>query len=138
MTDPDELGRLLSDLAAAFETLGTVWAVGGSVASSAYGEPRATNDVDVIAALDETSARKLPDLLGASFYLDADAAVDAVRRRSSFNGVDTRSFIKVDVFVPPGPGRSASGSWTAATCSPRFRARARFRSSRRKTSCCRN
>jgi len=39
-------------LAAAFGTLGVRWAIGGSLASAAHGEPRATNDVDVIALLE--------------------------------------------------------------------------------------
>lgn len=104
MTDPDELGATLTELADAFEAMGVRWAVGGSVASAAYGEPRATNDVDVVAELDEAAARAFVGRLGASYYADADVAAEAARRRSSFNVIDQRSFIKVDVFVPgPGP-----------------------------------
>lgn len=104
MTDPDEIGRALVALAHAFDALAVRWAIGGSVASAAHGEPRATNDVDVIALLTETEARALVQQLGTDFYADADAAADAARRRSSFNVIDNRSFIKIDVFVPaPGP-----------------------------------
>lgn len=108
MTDPDELGRTISAVARAFDVLETTWAIGGSLASAAYGEPRATNDIDVIALLDERGARELTRLLGADFYADVDMAVEAVRRRSSFNVIDTRGFMKVDVFVPP-PGALGSG-----------------------------
>ena len=76
------------------------WAVGGSLASAAHGEPRATNDVDVVAMLSENQARDLVARLGEDYYADADAAADAARRRSCFNGIDKRSFIKLDVFVP--------------------------------------
>jgi len=104
MTDPDEIGRTLVALARAFDALSVRWAIGGSIASAAHGEPRATNDVDVIAVLTEDDARALVQHLGADFYADADAAADAARRRSSFNVIDNRSFIKIDVFVPaPGP-----------------------------------
>lgn len=104
MIDPKEIGRALVTLARAFDTLSVRWAIGGSVASAAHGEPRSTNDVDVIALLTEASARKLVELLGADFYADADTAADATRRRSSFNVIENRSFIKFDVFVPaPGP-----------------------------------
>ncbi|MBI2373786.1 MAG: hypothetical protein HYV07_07295 [Deltaproteobacteria bacterium] len=100
MTDPDELNRTLIAIATVLEKLGATWCIGGSVASSAHGEPRATNDVDLIAALSERSARAFVTELGPDFYADADSAADAVRRRASFNVIDNRSFIKVDIFVP--------------------------------------
>jgi hypothetical protein len=104
MTDASELVAALRSIASAFESLAVPWAIGGSVASSAYGEPRMTNDVDVIALLDVDSARLLGGLLGEDFYADPDVAVEAVRVRGSFNVIDTRSLLKIDVFVPsPGP-----------------------------------
>lgn len=108
MTDPGELGRTLQALADAFAAVGVTWAIGGSVASAAYGEPRSTNDVDVIALLDEPGARSFTRQLGPDFYADADMAADAARTRTSFNVIDTRGFIKVDVFCPP-PGPLGAG-----------------------------
>jgi hypothetical protein len=100
MTAVEELARTLASIRDALGALGVKWAVGGSLASAAYGEPRATNDVDVVALLDEQGARRLPVLLGDDFYCSEQAAVDAVRRNDSFNVIDRRSFLKVDVFVP--------------------------------------
>jgi len=100
VTDPGELAELLVTVSEALESLGVRWAIGGSLASAAYGEPRATNDVDVIVELDEGSARALTARLSDSFYVDADAAVTAARGGRCFNVIDERSFIKVDVFVP--------------------------------------
>lgn len=108
MTDPDEIGRALAAVARAFASLAVRWAIGGSVASAAHGEPRATNDVDVIALLTEQQARAFTQHLGTGFYADADVAADAARRHSSFNVIDNRSFIKIDVFVPP-PGALGAG-----------------------------
>ncbi len=101
MTEIEELVRTFRSLGEALESLGVAWAVGGSLASATYGEPRATNDVDIVALLDEASARELGRLLGDDFYCSAEAATEAVRERSSFNVIDRRSFIKIDVFVPP-------------------------------------
>lgn len=100
MTEPDELGRAVAAVADALDALGVRWAVGGSIASATHGEPRATNDVDIIVAFDEAQARDFVSRLGTSFYADADAAAASVRRRASFNVIDTRGFIKIDVFVP--------------------------------------
>ncbi|HMR10313.1 MAG TPA: hypothetical protein PKA88_31265 [Polyangiaceae bacterium] len=100
MTDPDELAQALLTLAAAFEAMGVTWAIGGSLASAAHGEPRSTNDVDVIARLDEKSARLLTERLQPTFYADESSAVEAVRGRGSFNVIDNRSILKIDIFVP--------------------------------------
>jgi len=113
MTDPDELRRTLDAVAQALDALQVPWAVGGSVASAAYGEPRATNDVDIVARLDEAEARELTRLLGPEFYADADMAAEAARTRRSFNVLDQRSFIKVDIFVP-GPGALGIGQLARA------------------------
>ena len=108
MTDPDELGRAIESIARALDGVAARWAIGGSMASATHGEPRATNDVDVVAELDEPRARRLTQLLGIDFYADADIAAEAVRTRGSFNVIDKRSFIKIDVFVPP-PGPMGMG-----------------------------
>jgi hypothetical protein len=100
VTEIEELAETLRALAAAFDQLGVRWAVGGSLASSAYGEPRTTNDVDVIADLEPHSARALALTLMPRFYADAESAERAARDGSSFNAIDERSFIKVDVFAP--------------------------------------
>jgi hypothetical protein len=101
VTDPDELARAVGAVGAALDAVGATWAIGGSLASAVHGEPRATNDVDLVAQLSEAGARDLAARLGDDFHADVDAMTAAVRARSSFNLVDTRSFIKIDVFVPP-------------------------------------
>lgn len=100
MTDPSELVVALTALSIALDSLPVTWAIGGSLASAAHGEPRATNDVDVIAPLTESNAPTLCERLGADFYADADMAREAARNHGSFNVLDQRSFLKIDIFVP--------------------------------------
>lgn len=75
------------------------YVVGGSIASSIYGKPRATQDVDVIANLSEKHVSEFVVALRDDFYLDEPAVRDAVRRRSTFNVIHLHTFFKVDVFV---------------------------------------
>ena len=104
MTDLEALVHSLTRIADVLDGMSVSWAVGGSIASAVYGEPRATNDIDVIATLTERQARGLVTQLGDDFYANEDSAADAARRRSSFNVIDNHSLIKVDIFVPaPGP-----------------------------------
>ena len=85
-----------------FDTLGIPWIVGGSVASSIHGIPRATQDIDLVADIRRVHAKRLADALEAEFYVDEDAILDAVLRRASFNLVHLDTMTKVDIFVPKG------------------------------------
>jgi len=84
-----------------FETLGVPYFVTGSVATTYYGEPRLTNDIDVVCAL------QMRDVTGFcrgfpahEFYLSEDAVRDAVAGRQQFNVIHPVSGLKVDVMVP--------------------------------------
>lgn len=87
---------------AALESLGADWYVGGSVASSIHGIPRATQDADVVATLRPGQGRKLAALLNEEFYIDGDTAEQAIRDRRSFNVIHLETMFKVDVFVSRG------------------------------------
>ena len=84
------------------EKLGVRYVVGGSFASSLHGELRSTNDIDVVADLDPTTARLFVDALGQDFYADASAAIAAAQSGGSFNVVHIETALKVDVFVAAG------------------------------------
>jgi hypothetical protein len=90
------------------DALGIPWIVGGSVASSIHGIPRATQDIDLVAEIRRMHAKPLADALEADFYVDQDAILDAVLRRASFNLVHLDTMTKVDVFVPKGDALSAA------------------------------
>jgi hypothetical protein len=83
----------------ALEQLRVPYVVGGSIASSIYGKPRATQDVDVVADLRDEHVAPLITALRNDFYLDEPAIRDAVRRRSTFNVIHLVTMFKVDVFV---------------------------------------
>lgn len=49
---------------------GIRYVIGGSVAAIFYGEPRLTNDVDVVGFFNEADVRRLPEIfLASDFYL---------------------------------------------------------------------
>ncbi len=94
----DELDVALR-LARAFDTLEIPYFVGGSLASSLQGEPRATNDIDCVVELNEGQVEPLSEALGTDFELDADALKDAVRGQSSWNIFFLPLAVKIDLFV---------------------------------------
>lgn len=95
----DEIRAALDPVADAFEALGVIYRVGGSVASSALGVARSTLDIDLVADLRVVHVVPLVDRLQADYYVDGDMIRDAIRRRSSFNIIHLATMMKVDVFV---------------------------------------
>jgi hypothetical protein len=90
---------VLREVVGAFEALGVAYAVGGSWASSVYGEPRLTRDADISVDPFPGRERDLADRFGSDYYLSVDAARSANRDRSSFNIIHSPTAYKVDVFV---------------------------------------
>jgi hypothetical protein len=88
-----------AEVGAALDRLGVRYVVGGSLATSIYGIPRATQDVDVIAEIGVAHAEPLARELGAAFYADADMIADAARRRASCNVIHLATMFKADLFV---------------------------------------
>jgi hypothetical protein len=77
--------------------------VAGSFASTYHGVPRTTNDIDiVIAPTDETLKSLLQDLAEQDYYVDKQAAFDAMRRHTQFNVIDMETGWKVDLIIRKG------------------------------------
>jgi hypothetical protein len=73
--------------------------IAGSMGSSHYGEPRSTNDIDIVVEPSEKAIRDFASNLGQSIYMSLPAALDAVKNRSMFNVIDTTSGWKADLIV---------------------------------------
>jgi hypothetical protein len=84
------------------ETLGVVYAIGGSFASALHGVMRATMDADLVADLRPEQAMPFAQALGQDFYADPEMMHDAIRQHSSFNMVHLDTMFKVDLFVARG------------------------------------
>ncbi len=96
-----EQSDLLHFVVSALERLGLRYFVTGSTVTIFYGEPRFTNDIDIVVDL---PARAVPEFCrqfpAEDFYVSEDAAMEAVRRCAQFNIIQPRTGLKVDVIVP--------------------------------------
>lgn len=93
--------ELLGDVVTVLDDLEIPYFVTGSVASIAFGEYRATADVDIVASIQERHVQ----LLCAAFpqdryYVDAQMVRDAVRGGGQFNVIDAQSGYKADIIIP--------------------------------------
>ena len=95
--EPTELLRLVGEQ---LDRIGCRRFTTGSVASMVFGEPRFTNDIDIVVRMDERQARQLVDgFVGDAWYASAEAAADAARRRGMFNIIHVPSGLKADIIV---------------------------------------
>ena len=85
-------------LRSALEGAGIRYAVGGSWASTAFGEPRFTNDVDIVADFTKESLDRFLARLPKTFYADQQEALDAIRFGRPFNVIYMPMAFKFDFF----------------------------------------
>jgi hypothetical protein len=95
MISPAEAFGLLR---AALEMAGARFAVGGSWASTAFGVPRFTNDVDILVAFTARNLDLFLSALDASFYVDDAEARSAFRLGRPFNVIYMPTALKFDLF----------------------------------------
>jgi len=98
--EPEDLLRFV---VVACEQLKLRYLVTGSTATIAFGEPRFTNDIDIVLDLPADKIENFCNLFPApDFYLSRQAASSAVRLKSQFNVIHPASGLKVDfiVFAP--------------------------------------
>ena len=92
---------LLKHLVSVLESLGIKYLVTGSIASIFYGEPRFTNDIDVVAKLREEDIQKLLSFFPEEkFYLSENAIRQAIYHHGQFNIIHPDSGLKIDVIIP--------------------------------------
>src|SRR3954451_12645858 len=92
------LSQTLKALAAILDRLGIAYAIGGSVASSARGEYRATNDLDLVAAVVGDQTDLLAAELGPDWYADPQQMREAIAAGRAFNLIHISLGNKVDIF----------------------------------------
>lgn len=84
---------------AVLEDLNIRHLVGGSLASSIHGEPRSTNDIDILADFRDEHVAPFVDAVEEEYYVNGSAVREAIRSAGSFNAIHTSGAVKVDVFI---------------------------------------
>jgi hypothetical protein len=90
---------LLADVIGRLDGAGIPHMITGSLASSYHGEPRSTQDLDIVIDPSPTALTQLvDDLVDAGFYVDAGTAEAALLDRSQFNAIGP-DVTKVDFII---------------------------------------
>ncbi|MBN2541999.1 hypothetical protein JXI42_03960 [bacterium] len=99
MITPDII-MVLEPVIEVLEKLSIPYYIGGSVASSVYGFPRTTLDVDLVAEIQDKHILTMKNKLQNDFYIDEDMIAKAIKNHSSFNLIHLKTSIKIDIFIP--------------------------------------
>jgi hypothetical protein len=71
----------------------------GSVTSSLHGQPRATNDTDIIIDPKQEQLLSFVDSLGSDCYVSKQTVLEAFKNNSMFNIIDVQSAWKADFII---------------------------------------
>ena len=96
---PTESIRTTREVMDALRRVGARSVLGGSLASSAHGYPRSTQDADVLTEPFPGREQEFVKLLGPVYYANVDTIRTAIRERSSVNVIHTTTAFKVDLFI---------------------------------------
>jgi hypothetical protein len=95
----DELSVFVERL----ETIGAPYMVTGATAAILYGQPRVTNDIDVVINLDEAARAALLRVFSETeFYLPPESVIQAEQarfQRGHFNVIHLDSGYKADIYL---------------------------------------
>jgi hypothetical protein len=94
---PETIERLLPILI----ELGLRFHFTGGIAAAYYGDPRFTQDIDLVIDLfnDRPETYRLLNRLSSGYFIDLPTAKDAIERGSLFQAVDELSMVKIDFHV---------------------------------------
>jgi hypothetical protein len=98
MQNPEDIA-VVRQFTEIIERLGIAYAVGGSMASSVYGEVRFTQDADITVEPFGAKSNQLFAALKDSFYISRSAMKQALEESGSFNVIHLTSAFKIDVFI---------------------------------------
>lgn len=86
-------------VAGILESLGISYLVGGSIASGIWGEMRYTQDIDLVADIQESQINLLLNAFTPRFYISEVAIREALESGNSFNLIDNQTGWKIDIFI---------------------------------------
>jgi hypothetical protein len=94
--NPIELALLITEILTSLEI---PYFIGGSVASSLWGESRATLDLDLVVDLHLGQIEKFVNQVNQIFYISQTAIEEAILHQSCFNLIHFETNEKIDIFI---------------------------------------
>lgn len=82
--------------------LGSPYFITGSIASSYYGIPRYTHDVDVVVTISKQDSEEIIRLFSGEGYISQEGIRDALSGTGMFNFIHSETGLKIDFWIDRG------------------------------------
>ncbi len=94
-----EQNEFLRKIISLLEQAAIPYMISGSIGSSFHGQPRATNDADIVVDPTQKQLLAFVESLGSDYYVSRQAALDALEHRTMFNVIGVQSGFKADLIL---------------------------------------
>jgi hypothetical protein len=92
--------ELLKKVVDILDRTGIKYMTTGSIVSSLQGEPRSTNDIDLVVNIKNADIRNLVSSINnTEYYLEEESIKEAIKNKDMFNLIDTQEGDKIDFWV---------------------------------------
>ncbi len=83
----------------ALDQLGIPYMLTGAIASSYYGKPRLTHDIDLVVKIKKESVNKIVYQFKDDFYVSTEGILNALEHNTMFNLINEKTGIKIDCWI---------------------------------------
>lgn len=94
-----DIDMALEPLIKIFKELSISYYICGSVASSAFGISRTTQDIDIVSNIKIESVDTIFEILKKEYFIDKEMILDAINTKTSFNLIHLETMLKLDIFI---------------------------------------
>ena len=97
-----EILQVIADVVERLEKADIPYMISGSIAGNIYGEPRFTNDIDIVLQVGDHHRQTIYNCFADGYYLSQVAVEDAFTRLGMLNIIHSTLFVKCDlIFLRP-------------------------------------
>ena len=98
----DDIVSLIRRVTSVLDGMSIHYHLTGGIVSSYYGDPRYTQDIDIVIKLSTEEAERLISALQDDYFISPDTIRDAVSEQRMFQALDNETCIKIDFHVGEG------------------------------------
>lgn len=99
MSLKSDFDKALEPLLKIFSELDISYYICGSLASSAFGISRTTQDIDMVSNINMSLVEILFESLKKDYFIDSEMIREAIDTHSSFNLIHLETMLKIDIFI---------------------------------------
>ena len=94
-----DIDKALEPLLKVFNELNISFYICGSLASSAFGISRTTQDIEMVSNISKDSVNILFERLKKDYFIDSEMILTAIDTQASFNLIHLETMLKIDIFI---------------------------------------